>query len=329
MYYSIYKGYDIKEYEVTQMKFNKKRFAIFIGIIFIFTLFSGIKIGEALGNKMFDKLNNEKIEKVEVEDNKDEEEVDEEKENKNNEDQDKEENNIEEGEKGKEEKEENEEEKEKESEKDTEEKNESEEETENKEKHVKKAYLTFDDGPSKNVTPQILDILREYDIKGTFFVTGRSAKRNKDILRRIDAEGHAIGNHSYSHDYKYLYSSVENFLNDMKKNEKLLKEILGDDFQVRLARLPGGSYGKERKAFNRAIKDKGYKSIDWNALTGDAEGNYIPEEKLIENLKSTSKGKDEIVILMHDLETKQTTASALPKIIEYLRNEGYEFHVLD
>lgn len=203
-------------------------------------------------------------------------------------------------------------------------------EKENEEpKKSKVAYLTFDDGPSKQVTPQVLDILKKYNIKATFFVIGSSAEYNSDLLKRAYAEGHAIGNHTYSHNYKYIYSSVDNFLADIHKNEQVLKNILGQDFKTNLVRFPGGSFGKKKDPFKTALKNQGYNYFDWNALNGDAEGHHIPKDRLVQKLKTTSSGKNELIILMHDLGTKQTTVDALPEIIEYLQSEGYEFRKLN
>ncbi|MDK0759866.1 polysaccharide deacetylase family protein [Clostridium perfringens] len=99
------------------------------------------------------------------------------------------------------------------------------------------AYLTFDDGPSTTNTPEVLKILDKYNIKGTFFVTGNSISagdKSKELLKQIVKNGHAIGNHTYSHDYKYLYPNrkmnVNNIMSDINKNENLMKEVLGEDF---------------------------------------------------------------------------------------------------
>ena len=100
------------------------------------------------------------------------------------------------------------------------------------------AYLTFDDGPSIN-TGKILDILKRYDIKATFFVVGRSDDNSKNLYKRIVKEGHAIGNHTYSHEYKTLYSSEENFLSDFKKLEHHIYDITG--IKMDIMRFPGGS----------------------------------------------------------------------------------------
>lgn len=190
------------------------------------------------------------------------------------------------------------------------------------------AFLTFDDGPSKSVTPAILDILKENNIPATFFTVGRMVKNNGDIIKRISEEGHTIGNHSYSHEYDYIYSSTSNFLSEIDACENELKQILGDKFTTRIFRFPGGSFGNSHSEYKEALREHGYEYINWNVSAGDAEGTRIPADTLLQNIKDTSAGKEHIIVLMHDLGTKTTTVEALPKIIEYLKSLGYKFKKL-
>ncbi|WP_251861177.1 polysaccharide deacetylase family protein [Clostridium sp. Marseille-Q2269] len=189
------------------------------------------------------------------------------------------------------------------------------------------AFLTFDDGPSY-LTNDILDILKKYDIKGTFFIVGNMAKGNRNIIEREIKEGHSIGNHSYTHNYKDIYSSVDAFINEVDRTQNVIKSIVGSNYNIKLVRFPGGSFGDKLEPYKQAILKKGYYNMDWNALNGDAEGNNIPKEKLIENVKNTIDGKNHVVILMHDCATKKTTVEALPDIIQYLMAQGYEFKAL-
>ena len=191
------------------------------------------------------------------------------------------------------------------------------------------AYLTFDDGPSLNVTPAILDILKENNIKATFFVVGAQAEKYPELLLRIAEEGHLIGNHSYSHDYKYLYSNTNNFLSDINQTKNILHGILGDKFDPTLIRFPGGSFGKNKgNARNTAI-EHGFRYVDWNVLNGDAEGVKIPAAKLLARTKETLRNQKSAVVLMHDHSAKETTAEALPEIIEYIKSQGYIFKTLE
>ncbi len=197
----------------------------------------------------------------------------------------------------------------------------------------KKCYLTFDDGPS-SVTPTILDVLKQYKVKATFFVLGTHAEANPEIIRQMHSEGHAIGNHSYSHEYELIYDSPASFKNEIKKCQDAINEALGTKYESNVFRFPGGytSLTNEdtKTAYRNALAELGYKYIDWSCLTGDSNTTSPTEAYLMDTLKSgigASKTGD-IVVLMHDSPTKEITAKALPKIIEYLYEEGYEFDVL-
>jgi peptidoglycan/xylan/chitin deacetylase (PgdA/CDA1 family) len=196
-------------------------------------------------------------------------------------------------------------------------------------RNEKTAYLTFDDGPSPLVTPKILAVLRQHDLKATFFVIGSMAEQNPELMRQIHKEGHLICNHTYSHNYKYIYSNPDNFMADVTKWEEVLKTILDEDFETNILRFPGGSFGKKRLCFRERAREKGYLNIDWNVLNGDAEALHVPANMLIDRFRGTLKNKDNAIVLMHDSNTKDTTAEALPKIIDYLQSEGYSFKTLE
>ncbi len=192
----------------------------------------------------------------------------------------------------------------------------------------KKAFLTFDDGPSEHVTMQVLDILDTYNVKATFFVLGSMCEKNGNVLKEIYARKHSIGIHSYSHVFTQLYKNEESFVNEVKMTEAVLKKNLGDDFSTRLFRFPGGSFEPYKKQYMGALNKAGYVSIDWNALTGDTEAKSPTHEMLLNRLKSTVTGKNNVVVLMHDSDSRQCSAEVLPDVIEYLRSEGYEFAVI-
>lgn len=198
------------------------------------------------------------------------------------------------------------------------------------------AYLTFDDGPSEHATEKILGILKENDIKATFFILGSSIENNsksEEILKRIAKEGHAIGSHGYSHNYSILYPNrtvdLEAVINDFKKNDDILKGILGKDFSTRLIRLPGGhSSWNGTEALDEVLKEKGIWQVDWNALNGDAEGKDFPKEVLLNRLKETVADQDVVIVLMHDTDYKKGTVESLQSAIDYLKAEGFEFRTL-
>jgi len=198
-----------------------------------------------------------------------------------------------------------------------------------KEDGHKIAYLTFDDGPSANTTPAILKILDNYNIKATFFIVGSMAIRYPGLVKKEASDKQTIGNHTYSHNYKYIYSSTNAFIGDVIKCNTVLKSILGRNFNSKLVRFPGGSFGENLEPFREALKNDGYHYVDWNDLTGDAEGQNIPVDKLLDNLKKYTKGKEHVVILMHDISTKTTTVKALPQVIKYLKSQKYSFATLD
>jgi peptidoglycan/xylan/chitin deacetylase (PgdA/CDA1 family) len=192
----------------------------------------------------------------------------------------------------------------------------------------KYAFLTFDDGPSKAVTPEILKVLDKYNVKATFFIVGSFVEENRELLIKEYENGHAIGNHSYTHDYNKLYANVDNFKEEVDKTNKVFKHILGENFKTRLFRFPGGSFERYKNPFKDYLISNGYRYIDWNALNGDAEGGEGSVDALVQRVKSTVYGNEHVVILMHDAPAKKNTAKALPRVIEYLKEQGYEFKIL-
>lgn len=204
----------------------------------------------------------------------------------------------------------------------------------------KVVYLTFDDGPSTTNTPQVLDILDKYNVKATFFVLGKmleAGNGEKDVLKDIAENGHAIANHTYGHDYAYLYPNgtmnVDNIVSDVEKNNDIMKEILGDDFSTRVIRFPGGYWSWEgRTPMRDKMIETGYCNIDWNALNEDAQGAAKTAEELVqktkENIERLGPDADSVVLLMHDTYGKEETVKALPQIIEYLQDKGFEFRTI-
>jgi len=192
----------------------------------------------------------------------------------------------------------------------------------------KEVFLTFDDGPTANITPRILETLDKYNVKASFFVIGQNAEKHPELIKEEKAKGHFIANHTYSHDYNYIYSNTDNFLKDLEKCKQVLNSILGE-YDGKIIRFPGGSFGSKRAAYREAVKNAGYTYVDWNALNGDAERLNVPADELINKLKETVGNKNHVVILMHDAATKKTTADSLPEVIEYLKSQGYEFKTLD
>lgn len=201
----------------------------------------------------------------------------------------------------------------------------------------KVVFLTFDDGTSTTVTPEVLRILKEENVKATFFLTGQNIERGgekaKDLIKQEFAEGHAIANHSYSHDYKTLYPNrtldLEAFKADFAKTDAILKEVLGKYFSTRVIRCPGGHMSwKGMEPLDAYLKENNMVSIDWNSLNADAEGKRKNAQELVDHAIRSSEGKEMVVLLMHDTYGKEETAKALPQIIKYYKDNGYEFKTL-
>ncbi len=187
----------------------------------------------------------------------------------------------------------------------------------------KKVYLTFDDGPSSN-TDQILDILKDYDVKATFFVVGKTDERSVKAYQRIAEEGHTLAMHSYSHRYDEIYESKEAFARDLNSLQEYLYETTG--VWPRIYRFPGGSSNTVSKVDMQELieylTDIGITYFDWNVASGDAVSRTLPAETIVNNCLSGIEKQKESVILMHDASNKGTTIEALPQIIEAIQEQG-------
>ena len=198
-------------------------------------------------------------------------------------------------------------------------------------------FLTFDDGTSTTNTPKVLDILKKEGVKATFFITGQNVEyggeKARDLIKQEFNEGHAIANHSYTHDVKKLYPNrvldIDAFKADFEKNDKMLKEVLGKYFSTRVIRCPGG-YGswKGMEPLDEYLNENKMISIDWTSLNADAEGKKKNAKELANYAIKTSEGKEMVVLLMHDTYGKEETVKALPAIIKYFKDNGYEFKTL-
>ena len=192
--------------------------------------------------------------------------------------------------------------------------------------NAKKAYLTFDDGPSAN-TAKILDILDRFNAKATFFVVYR--KGFDDTCRDIVRRGHTLALHSYSHRYSDIYKSTGAYFNDLEKLSDHLHRLTG--LRPTIMRFPGGSSNTVSRSYCRGImttltaevQKRGYRYYDWNVDSGDADAERVSASTLVSNIKDRCGSQKEAVILMHDSPSKSTTVDALPEIIRYLQSKGY------
>lgn len=193
----------------------------------------------------------------------------------------------------------------------------------------KVVYLTFDDGPSPN-TPRIISILNSYGIKATFFVKNTSYN---GYMKDIVDNGNVIALHSYTHDYKKIYSSDEAFYQDLQDISDLV--YLQTGVRSNIMRFPGGGSNTVSKKYNpgimtrltQGVAERGYIYYDWNCSSGDAVKNTVPKDTIVANCKKVPAAKN-VIVLLHDTEAKGTTVEALPEIIEYYQSCGYTFSTI-
>ena len=193
----------------------------------------------------------------------------------------------------------------------------------------KTIYLTFDDGPSPN-TPRIISILNSYGIKATFFVKNTSYN---GYMKDIVDSGNAIALHSYTHDYKRIYSSYEAFYQDLQDISDLV--YLQTGVRSNIMRFPGGGSNTVSKKYSpgimtrltQGVADRGYIYYDWNCSSGDAMKNTVPKDTIVTNCKRVPAAKN-VIVLLHDTDAKGTTVEALPEIIEYYLSCGYTFSTI-
>lgn len=197
----------------------------------------------------------------------------------------------------------------------------------------KVAYLTFDDGPSRNTVTN-LATLKKYGVHATFFVVGHTDAFSLSMYKQIVADGNAVGIHSYTHEYPYIYKSAANFFSDFYKLDALIYQNTG--VHPKIMRFPGGSGNTVSNDYCRGVmtpiiaelRQKGYVYFDWNVSACDSETKPPAAALIAYDVIHGAQGKKEAVILMHDSAPKKTTAEALPAVIEGLRKEGFSFGVL-
>ena len=203
----------------------------------------------------------------------------------------------------------------------------------------KVVYLTFDDGPTRDNTTDILATLQKHGIKASFFVEGQDVALYPDRMVATVEGGHLIACHSYSHKYESVYASVDSFLSEIELYENAMINALGEETfnsLPKILRFPGGTNNNyltnsESLQYILAVRGAGYAVYDWTALTGDADGsgNNNAEYFISSLSKSLEKSKNEglpLIVLMHD---KWSTNEALDEIISFLVSEGYYFDTVD
>lgn len=194
---------------------------------------------------------------------------------------------------------------------------------------TKRVFLTFDDGPSETVTPVVLDTLKKENIKATFFLLGSRVELNPELVKREYNEGHYLASHGYSHVYSQIYASPQSVIDEYNRSVTAIRNAIGEqEYNPHLFRYPGGywggKYAEVKKQAKQLLDENDILHIDWNALTSDAAGAKTTEQFIAE-LEKTVPKHNSVVVLMHDAGNKQATANALPTIIKYFRDKGFEF----
>ena len=197
-------------------------------------------------------------------------------------------------------------------------------------KDYKVVSLSFDAAWGNEDTQQLIDILGKYNVKATFFVTGRG---DDELILREYNEGHTVGLHTFSHDYAYVYSSVENYFNDLSQVATRVKNITGVD--AKIIRFPGGASNTVSTKYDGGIRimsiltaevlNRGYVYFDWNVSSNDAGSAHTADAVYNSTVTHLKDGVN--VVLQHDI--KNFSVNAVEEVIQWGLAQGYTFKALD
>lgn len=185
----------------------------------------------------------------------------------------------------------------------------------------KELFLTFDDGPTPEVTPWVLDTLNTFNAKATFFCIGKNVENHPEIFQRILNEGHSFGNHTQNHVNGWKTKTPQ-YMENVLEAEKVIQYKVGNQISedVKLFRPP---YGQLKPQQGNKVLEKGYKIIMWDVLSFDWDVK-VSEEECLENVLSKSKSGS--IIVFHDsIKALRNMKYSLPKVLEYFSNEGFQF----
>ncbi len=190
-------------------------------------------------------------------------------------------------------------------------------------------YLTFDDGPIPDVTPWVLDELKKYKAKATFFCIGENVQKHPNVFRRILSEGHAVGNHTFNHLNGWRTDTAE-YIENVEKSEIQMLEI-NSEFSSDSYRIPNSEffrppYGKITSKQAKILKKKGYKIVMWDIISYDFDRNISPEECLQNVLKKIQPGS---VVVFHDsLKAEKNLRYVLPKVLDFISEKNWKFSLI-
>jgi peptidoglycan-N-acetylglucosamine deacetylase len=186
-------------------------------------------------------------------------------------------------------------------------------------------YLTFDDGPSI-VTSEVLDVLKKYEVKATFFLIGNQINGMENIVKRINSEGHSIGLHTYTHNFKGIYPNRNIFIKEMINCRNEINRVVG--ISPNIIRFPGGSRRRLTKAYLEKLHSYNFKVFDWNVESWDGINPRISPDRIYKDVTKNNEELSNIIMLLHCDYMHKNTCLALPRIIEYYKEKGYDFKII-
>jgi peptidoglycan/xylan/chitin deacetylase (PgdA/CDA1 family) len=188
-----------------------------------------------------------------------------------------------------------------------------------------KIYLTFDDGPTPEITEWVLDVLKEHQIKATFFCIGKNIQKHPAIFNKLIDNGHAIGNHTFNHLNGWSTVTLD-YIDNVKICQTISDNYHNCKLKTENCKLFRPPYGKIKTTQSKKLRQLGYKIIMWDVLSADFDQSISPEKCLENVLKSTQSGS---VIVFHDsVKAFQNLEYTLPRSIEILKQRGFEFDVI-
>ncbi|MBK5240702.1 MAG: polysaccharide deacetylase [Clostridium sp.] len=193
----------------------------------------------------------------------------------------------------------------------------------NQEKKV--IYLTFDDGPSI-LTDKVLDILKENDVKATFFIIGNQINGFEEVIKRTHNDGHSIGLHTYTHKFKRIYSSRDMFIKEMLDCRNEIYRLTG--ISPNIIRFPGGSSKRLTNSYLNTLHSYNFKIYDWNMVTSDGINSNTSPNRIYRDATEGNEKLSPIILLLHCDYMHKNSCKALPNIIKYYKEKGYEFKII-
>lgn len=201
------------------------------------------------------------------------------------------------------------------------------------EKNNKTVYITFNEGPSINVTKEILRILKDNNVRGTFFVKGEVSSLYPHLIKALDENKMCIMPYCNTNDYKSIYKNEEAYFKDLVKCRKNINKIIGEK-NMSFIRIPGGSENElctkdVLLKIKANILNKGYNYIDWTIDAKDKESFNVSSEQIKSKVRDEGMLYNVEVILMHDSGMNNSTVEALQYVIDIYKERGYTFKALD